>query len=101
MQLLYDAVSRSLHLAGQNGATSTSIPAIGSGLYKVPVDVCARVFFNAVISHFSANRSNTLKEIRFVNVDLSTHHEFLQVIQKRFPGSITEKVEAFFSNDAK
>ena len=101
MQLLYDAVSRSLYLAGQNGATSISIPAIGSGLYKVPVDICARVLFDAVIN-FSANRnrSNPLRDIHFVNIDFPTNDVFVQEMEKRFPDSIRENVKAELSKDA-
>ena len=101
MRLLYDAVSRSLHLAGQNGATSISIPAIGSGLYKVPVDVCAGVLFDAVID-FSANRNKSylLREIHFVNIDFSTNRVFVQEMEKRFPDSVRENVKAVLLKDA-
>ena len=89
MQLLYNAVSKSLYLAGQIDATSISIPAIGSGLYKVPVDICARVLFDAVIN-FSANRNKSiaLKKIHFVNIDFSTNNAFVKEMEKRFPDSL-------------
>ena len=101
MQLLYDAISNSLYLACRNGARSISIPAIGSGLYKVPVDVCARVLFDAVIN-FAANmdKSSPLKEIHFVNIDFSTNRTFLQEMEKRFSGFTREKIK-ILPKDAK
>ena len=101
MQLLYDAVLNSLYLAYRNGARSISIPAIGSGLYKVPVDVCARVLFDAVV-YFAGNidkSNNPLKEIHFVNIDFPTSRAFVQEMEKRFPGSIRGKVESIVPND--
>ena len=101
MQLLYDAVLKSLYLAYRNGARSISIPAIGSGLYKVPVDVCARVLFDAVV-YFAGNidkSNNPLKEIHFVNIDFPTSRAFVQEMEKRFPGSIRGTVKSVLSND--
>lgn len=99
MQLLYDAVLNSLYLACRNGVRSISIPAIGSGLYKVPVDVCARVLFDAVIT-FATNmdKSSPLKEIHFVNIDFTTNYAFLQEMEMRFPGCVREKLESILQN---
>jgi O-acetyl-ADP-ribose deacetylase (regulator of RNase III) len=100
---LYNAVINSLDLACRNGARSISIPAISSGLYKGPVDVCARVLFDAVYYFANkADKSSSLEEIHFVNIDSSTNRTFVQEMEKRFRGSIKrEKVEAIFSKDCK
>ena len=98
-QLLYEAVSRSLFLASRNGAKSISVPAIGSGLYKVPVDVCAQVLFDAVINFATnTNKSSHLKEIHFVNIDSPTNRAFLQEMEKRFSGPTREKIEILREN---
>ncbi len=103
MQLLYNAVYNSLHVAAHNGARSISIPAIGSGLYKVPVDTCARVLFDAVVNFASnAHKTSPLKEIHFVNIESSTNRKFVQEMEKRFLGSNSikrEKVEAILPKD--
>ena len=103
MQLLYNAVINSLDLACRNGARSVSVPAINSGLYQVPVDVCARIQFDAVVYVASkVNKSSTLKEVHFVNIENSTNHTFVQEMEKRFRNSIKrEKVEAILSKDTK
>jgi O-acetyl-ADP-ribose deacetylase (regulator of RNase III) len=103
IQLLYNAVINSWNLACRNGARSISIPAISSGLYKGPVDVCARVLFDAVYYFANkADKSSSLEEIHFVNIDSSTNRTFVQEMEKRFRGSIKrEKVEAIFSKDCK
>ncbi|CAB4041117.1 E3 ubiquitin- ligase DTX3L, partial [Paramuricea clavata] len=103
MQLLANAVFNSLCLACRNGARSISIPAIGSGLYQVPVDVCARVLFETVV-HFAskADKSSSLEEIHFVNIDSSTNRKFVQEMEKRFHGSLKrEKVETSLSHNTK
>ncbi|XP_028398979.1 uncharacterized protein LOC114522487 [Dendronephthya gigantea] len=95
---LYNAMYNSLCIANQNGARSISIPAIGSGLYKVPVDTCARVLFDAVWNFANAAEKSMspcpLQEIHFVNIESKTNRTFTQEIEKRFPGSIKrEKIE--------
>ena len=98
---LYTAVSNSLTVANQNGATSISIPAIGSGIFGVPVDVCAQILFIAV-TNFAESSSKTipLKEIRFVNIDQPTSQAFAQEMKKRFGTSVKqESIEIYHSND--
>ena len=101
MQILHDAVFNTLCLASRHDARSISIPAIGSGLYKVPVNICADVLFEAVRNFASnADKTSPLREIRFVNIDKPTNQVFVQEMEKRFPGSVTrEKVEAFLPSD--
>jgi O-acetyl-ADP-ribose deacetylase (regulator of RNase III) len=105
MQLLYNAVFNSLCLACRKGARSISIPAINSGLYKVPMDVCARVLFDAVVYFASKADKSTplpLEEIHFVNIDSWTNRTFVQEMEKRFGGSIKrENVEASLSKYTK
>ena len=105
MQLLYNAVYNSLCVACRNGARSISIPAIGSGIYKVPVDICARVLFEAVVYFASkADKTSPLEEIHFVNIESSTNRKFVQEMEKRCSGSNSikrEKVEVIPSKDTK
>jgi hypothetical protein len=84
-----------------HGATSISIPAISSGIFGVPVPICAEILFMAAINFAkNAPKSNSLKEIRFVNIDKPTSQVFPQEMKKRFGASIhRENVELFHSNN--
>ena len=93
---LYNAVYNCLRNASQNGATSISIPAIGSGIFGVPVDICAEVLFTAV-TNFAIN---SLKEIRFVNIDKPTSQAFAQEMKKRFGTSVIQENVDIGSNSA-
>ena len=98
---LYNAVCKCLTTASQNGATSISIPAISSGIYGVPVIICADVLFTAV-TDFATNATNTspLKEICFVNIDKPTSQAFAQEMKRRFgPLVKQETIEIYHSND--
>ena len=98
---LYNAVVNSLNVANQNNATSISMPAISSGIFGVPVKICAEVLFTAVVNFAqSAPKSIPLKDIRFVNIDKPTSQVFAQEMKKRFGPSIQwENVELFHSNN--
>ena len=97
---LYNAVYNCLTSASNYAAKSISIPAVSSGIFGVPVDICAEVLFTAVTKFLeSASKTTPLKEIRFVNIDKKTTQVFAQEMEKRFRGSIQhEKVELFHSN---
>ena len=102
-QILYNAVNNSLYIARRYNATSISIPAIGSGLYQVPVNICAEVLFEAVETFASnAEKTSPLREIRFVNIDKPTNRVFVQEMEKRFQGFVTrEKVQASLPNNTR
>ena len=99
---LYATIHNSLCLVCQNRAKSISIPAISSGLYQVPVEVCAQVLFNAVVDFTSSNSGISLEEIRFVNIDSSTNRTFAREMEKRFGDKIKrEKMESQLTNKTK
>ena len=100
-KVLLSAVLNCLTSASQYGATSISIPAISSGIFGVPVPICAEILFMAAINFANnAPKSNYLKEIRFVNIDKPTSQVFAQEMKKRFGASIhRENVELFHSNN--
>lgn len=51
--------------------TSIALPAIGSGIYGMPKDVCAEVMFDAVdeFARKGDPKKRTITDIRFVNID--------------------------------
>ena len=91
-KVLFDTVLNSLTVASQHGATSISIPAISSGIFGVPVQICAEVLFTAA-THFAKNvsDSNTLKDIRFVNIDETTTQTFVRGMKKQFGSSVRQE----------
>ena len=99
-KVLLNAVLNCLTVACQNSAASISIPAISSGIFGVPVPICAEILFSAATSFAkNAPKSNPLKDIRFVNIDKHTSQVFAQEMEKRFGPSIhRENAELFHSN---
>ena len=89
---LFNAVLNSLKVASQNGATSISMPAISSGIFCVRVQICAEVLFAAATNFArTALSTNTLKDIRFVNIDKNTTQAFAQEMKKRFGVSVCQE----------
>ena len=65
--------------------SSIALPAIGSGIYQVPKDVCAEVLVETAVNFSSkTGRKSALKEIHFVNNDSMTAQTFLNEFRKRF-----------------
>lgn len=80
--LLRRACQESLITASNSGFKSIAFPAISSGIYGMPKDVCAKVMFDAV-NQYVLRRDptrQTLIDIRFVNIDDPT----VKVFKKEF-----------------
>ncbi|XP_028398995.1 E3 ubiquitin-protein ligase Midline-1-like [Dendronephthya gigantea] len=92
-KVLFDAVLNCLKLASQNGATSISMPAIGCGEVGVPAPIGAEVLCEAA-TNFAKNapKSNNLKDIRFVDIDIQTSDALAQEMKKRFGSSFTREM---------
>ena len=89
---LYNAVLNSLRDASRRSAASISIPGIGSGLFCVPLQICAEVLFKAATNFaMTAPSTNTLKDIRFVNIDKKTTQAFAQEMKKRFGAAVRQE----------
>ena len=84
--LLRQACLNSLNAACKKKAKSISIPAISSGLFGVPVQICAEVLFNAVDEFLVTRNASeiTLEEIRFVNNDTPTVQVFVKEMTTRY-----------------
>ena len=91
-KVLHCAVLNSLVLASKRGTTSISMPAISSGLFGVPVQVCANVLFTTA-TDFAKNapNTNTLIDIRFVNIDKQTSQVFAKEMKNRFGTAVLQK----------
>jgi O-acetyl-ADP-ribose deacetylase (regulator of RNase III) len=65
-----------LRRADENGITQLALPPIGTGMYQVPLDLCARVMVDTVADHLE-NGETSLEVVSFVALD-SREYEPLQ-----------------------
>lgn len=71
---LRSAVQAALRLADDKQMQSIAFPAIGTGLYQVPADLCARVMVDTVAEHL--RNGSTLDEVLFVVRDTREYSPF-------------------------
>jgi len=61
------ATQAALQRAEEKGIKQLAFPPVGTGLYQVPLDLCARVMVDTVEEHLK--RGGSLKEVLFVALD--------------------------------
>lgn len=61
------AVSNALALAKEKGIREIAFPPIGTGLYQVPLDLCARVLMEEISGHLAGD--TTLERVLLVALD--------------------------------
>ncbi len=61
------ATKSALEIADEKGIAELALPPIGTGLYQVPLDLCARVMVKTVAEHLKGGSS--LKTVTFVGLD--------------------------------
>ena len=64
--------------------SSIAIPAISSGVFGFPRDLCAKVVLDAVVDFCDENPLSKLSEIRLINNDSATVQAFKEEMKKRF-----------------
>jgi O-acetyl-ADP-ribose deacetylase (regulator of RNase III) len=73
------ATQAALKQADEKRVQRVAFPPIGTGLYQVPLDLCARVMVGAVEEHL---RSETgLEEVLFVALDAREYKPFEDMIE--------------------
>ena len=84
--LLRKACVGSLRVAAQLELSSIALPAISSGIFGMPKEICAQVMFKAV-EEFSASNDtefSTLRDMRIVIIDYPTISVFHEEFVKRY-----------------
>jgi O-acetyl-ADP-ribose deacetylase (regulator of RNase III) len=66
---LVQAIGAAFLRAHERGFTSVSFPAVSSGIFAVPLDVCARAYVRAVRGFFAAQPQTSLRTIRLCLFD--------------------------------
>ena len=65
-QILYFAIFESLRLANSESFTSIAFPAISTGIFGVPEDICGRASLKAVRDYFCAHPVTSIQNVKFV-----------------------------------
>ena len=65
---------------------SIALPAIGSGIFGIPKNVCADVMIQAAQEFSKKNENCALEEIHFVNIDDASGKVFVEEFRRRFGG---------------
>ena len=63
-----------LQLAEEKGLRRLALPPIGTGMYQVPLDLCARVMTDTVVAHLEGGSG--LEEVLFVALDTREYEPF-------------------------
>ncbi len=79
-QILYKSVNAVLARAEENGVKRLAFSPIGTGLYQVPMDLCARVMVDAVSTHLK--NETGLEEVYFVAPDPREYGPFVAAVEK-------------------
>jgi O-acetyl-ADP-ribose deacetylase (regulator of RNase III) len=61
--VIEQAVARSLQLCDMHGWHSVALPALGTEVFGVPIDVCARAFFRAITRFWDARHECVLEKV--------------------------------------
>ncbi len=80
---LSSAIKSALDIASQKGLSSIAFPAISSGIFGFPKDLCAKVFFDTLLSYFEENPGSSISLVRLTNIDEGTAKIFRDEAVKR------------------
>ncbi|KAL9972371.1 hypothetical protein ACROYT_G018656 [Oculina patagonica] len=99
-KLLRYAVTNALDAA--KSFKSIAIPAISTGIFGFPRDLCAQIMVDSALAFFQENPSCRLSEIQFTSIDEDVVKAFVKEMDSRFvhdpnyesPSNANEKIKA-------
>jgi O-acetyl-ADP-ribose deacetylase (regulator of RNase III) len=77
---LQSTVRAALQRAREKGISQIAFPPIGTGLYQVPLDLCARVMLDTVAEQLEAD--NHINEVIFVALDTREYEPLLKKLEE-------------------
>ncbi|XP_051841363.1 protein mono-ADP-ribosyltransferase PARP14 [Antechinus flavipes] len=84
VQLLKNAITEILYLAGEFGHTSIAIPALSSGVFGFPLKECAESIILSIKENFQYSQKHSLKEIHLVDSSEETVQALSKAMQTIF-----------------
>lgn len=81
---LASAVRSALDLADQYNLCSVSLPAISSGIFGFPKDLCAQVMLRTIGAWLSEHPQSTVREVNACNMDAPTADIFAAEARRQF-----------------
>jgi O-acetyl-ADP-ribose deacetylase (regulator of RNase III) len=63
---LASAVASALGAANQHGWRTIAMPAVSSGIFRVPLDICARAYLDGIARHLQEQPASSVQQVRLV-----------------------------------
>ena len=90
---LEGAVFKALQQAHLLDLRSISIPAVSSGIFGFPTDLCAEIMFRMAEDFDRMFPDSSLKSVSFTNIDAETVHVFQKEFERRYTKAEKSKEE--------
>ncbi|XP_035682813.1 protein mono-ADP-ribosyltransferase PARP14-like [Branchiostoma floridae] len=81
---LFETVTNVLAMASRCGFSSVAIPAISSGIFGGPLDLCTKTVVRATGLYFKRNKESTVSEVHFVGIDMDIAQSFKKALRETF-----------------
>ncbi|XP_075466029.1 protein mono-ADP-ribosyltransferase PARP14-like isoform X3 [Ascaphus truei] len=89
-RLLGKAITTSLELAAENGHRSIGIPAVSSGIFGFPEDLCALIIVETIREYVENQHNSSIKEIHLVGTDDKIVSAFTEALKDEFGDQMFE-----------
>ncbi len=80
---LASAIVSALSIADVQRVQTIAFPAISSGIFGFPKELCAEIFFDTIWRYFREHPESSVQKVRLTNIDKLTADIFLQEARKR------------------